>query len=400
MRGKYHLTPALIISSVIIGLFFAASGCNDLSTGTESHDPISELVITKKSTPDQTIWVGDIIDLSAKAITESGVEINIHQADWSIDNEDIAGISQNGQFQAKKNGTVTVSASLQSFTGHLQIEIFTYDVIFNSDVEGINKPFRIPFDGSEQPEVLFDPGIAVTEAVISPDNRNIVYTSPGADSNIDIYLYELDSGTNRRFTSDSGMEDMPAWSPDSGDIVFRSSAGQSNGNIYLYNLATEQMTNLTSDSLAAYSEERHPFWSPHGDKIVYASDVSGSMNLWWMNTDGTSKHQVTDTENFTSEPAWSPDGSKIVYRESYHGGSDIVLLNLADMTETRIGLEGYQQMPSWSPDGRWIIFSSQLTLQGQAEVYAIRPNGTDLRIITTNPAWGGGMNPSFIVRDN
>ena len=398
MRGNFYVTPLLTSIILIISLVILFSGCNDLSTGGEPYDPIKELVISKKFDQDRIIWAGDIIDLTVQAITANGIPINIHQADWSIDNDEIASIGQNGQFHAKASGTVTVTASHDSFTGSLQLDILTYDLIFDSSSDGFNRLYSMSLNESEEPELLFDPGIQVSQAVISPDERYIAYISPGDNNNSDIYLYDLDTESNRRLTNEPETEDMPSWSPDSRYIAYRSFQDQGTGNIFKSELDSEQTTNLTPDSISAQSEKRAPSWSPDGSRIVYSSDAGGSMNLWLMNADGTSRQQITYSDNYTTDPAWSPDREKIAFRRSYQGGSDILILNLTDMTETRFELPGYQRSPSWSPDGRWVAFSSQASLEDQFEIYVIRPGGTDNRRVTLNPSWGGGMNPSFMVR--
>jgi Tol biopolymer transport system component len=398
VRGNLQLTSLFTFLTLMTGLMILFSGCNDLSTGTEPYDPIQELVISKKFDQDRMIWVGDIIDLTVQAVTAKGTPINIHQADWSIDDDDIASIGQNGQLHAKASGTVTVTASHDSFTGSLQLNILTYDLIFDSNSDGISRLYSISLNNSEEPELLFDPGIPVSQATISPDEQTIAYVSPDGNNYSDIYLYEMDTETNRHLINDSKIEDMPAWSPDSRNIAYRSFQDQGNGNIFALNLDTDQITNLTPDSASVQIEVREPSWSPDGNSIVYSSNTSGSMNLWIVNADGSSRQQITDSDYYSTDPAWSPDGEKIAFRRSYQGGSDILILNLTDMTETRIEQPGYQQSPSWSPDGRWIAFSSQSSLEDQSEIFVIRPNGADQRQITTNPSLGGGLNPSFMIR--
>ena len=49
------------------------------------------------------------------------------------------------------------------------------------------------------------------------------------------------------------------------------------------------------------------------------------------------------------------------------------------------------QSPKWSPDGQWILF------QGQGDLHAIRPDGSDKRIVSQHrpgePKWLGGWSP-------
>ena len=43
----------------------------------------------------------------------------------------------------------------------------------------------------------------------------------------------------------------------------------------------------------------------------------------------------------------------------------------------------YDGWPTWSPDGRWLIFTSNRDQQPNVgQIYAIRPDGTDLKRLT------------------
>ena len=54
-------------------------------------------------------------------------------------------------------------------------------------------------------------------------------------------------------------------------------------------------------------------WFKGGEKIAYLSSKSGSMQLWIMDADGTDKERVTDVEGGISDFAISPDESKLLY---------------------------------------------------------------------------------------
>ncbi len=71
---------------------------------------------------------------------------------------------------------------------------------------------------------------------------------------------------------------------------------------------------LFSSSLQGYDAEAT--LSPKGDKIVYTSTISGDLELWTMNLDGTNKKQVTTLLGYDGGAFFSPDGTRLVFRAS------------------------------------------------------------------------------------
>src|SRR4051812_5825291 len=64
-----------------------------------------------------------------------------------------------------------------------------------------------------------------------------------------------------------------------------------------------------------------PVWSPDGQKIAFASNRDGPLNLYTMNQDGSGVVRLTTTAAPEQDrfPAWSADGSKIVFESSRTG---------------------------------------------------------------------------------
>jgi TolB protein len=122
-----------------------------------------------------------------------------------------------------------------------------------------------------------------------------------------------------------------------------------------------------------------------------------------MNADGSNAAQLTRDAGFDVTPAWSPAGDRIAFSRYNTAdptlGNDIVIVPVATGVSQRLALPGDQFSPAFSPDGHYIALSGTVVAgQGVAQLYTMRHDGSGLRLRTVNPAWGGGVHPSWIRR--
>jgi TolB protein len=140
-----------------------------------------------------------------------------------------------------------------------------------------------------------------------------------------------------------------------------------------------------------------PKWSPSGDAIIFGigkfasfldfaigakkpvDPVNGGAQVATINADGSGFRKITSGPNNNGFAAYSPDGSRIVYRTMGPDGNGLRIMNLKDGTVTVLTSE-YDNFPVWSPRGDLIAFVR--LLDGDFEVFTIRPDGTDLRRLT------------------
>lgn len=94
----------------------------------------------------------------------------------------------------------------------------------------------------------------------------------------------------------------PVWSPDGGFIAFRS-IREENHDIYVVNLEDGSEQRLTEgDAL-----DIEPEWSPDGEWIAFASSRDGeTTDIYVMRADGTDVRRLTDHPEKDSYPVWSP----------------------------------------------------------------------------------------------
>lgn len=99
-------------------------------------------------------------------------------------------------------------------------------------------------------------------------------------------------------------------------------------------------TNLTNspDSRDVLGEA-----SPDGTSIAFASDRSGSFDIWVMDPDGASPRPLTDGPDEESNPTWSSDGAHILYTVGVDDTAEIWVMGSDGSDPRRIG-------PGWVPD--------------------------------------------------
>ena len=244
------------------------------------------------------------------------------------------------------------------------------------------------------PSRIFPAGIRAMDPAPSPDGGRIVFVDANvAEGTGDIFIANSDGTGITPLTTSPELDDSPAWSPDGLRLVFRSYQAGYEGDIWVMNADGSNAVNLTPTLGTAVVDNRRPSWSPDGRKIVYASTAGGDWGIWLMNADGSNATQLTNTMDLDAEPAWSPDGAWIAFRRSDMSGSDIMVVGAAGGEARRIAMAGEQRLPAWSPDGEWIAFVGHPSITAQPEIFIMRADGSDSRLLTTDPGWGGGLHP-------
>jgi Tol biopolymer transport system component len=104
-------------------------------------------------------------------------------------------------------------------------------------------------------------------------------------------------------------------------------------------------------------------FSPDGKQIVYASDKSGTMELWLRDMTTGATRALTTNEGGAALPTWSPDGKEIVYQVQRGLGASIRAVDVASGTVRPIRANLFQPSKvSFNADGSVIA------------VAALRPN--------------------------
>jgi TolB protein len=131
-------------------------------------------------------------------------------------------------------------------------------------------------------------------------------------------------------------------------------------------------------------------------QIAYVSARGGSKEIWVMDYDGASQHQLTHLKSISLTPRWSPDGTKIAFTcfAPYRGVTSAQICMYSTASDRLLAfprLRGTSGSPAFSPDGSQIAFMSSQA--GDPEIYIADANGGHMHRVTfaagvsTSPTW-------------
>jgi TolB protein len=282
-----------------------------------------------------------------------------------------------------------------------------YDLIYHRTLPGAVGEIFILSTTSGSTPVRLNAGNVSRSPSASPNgNRIAFYVAQfelNGDRTDDIFAVDRNGLNMRRLTSEPGYDGDPAWSPSGDRIAYRRiEPGTGRGDVWVMNADGSDKVKLTGD-LPATESSGPPAWSPDASRIAFITTsytAGGSAStLWIMNADGSGKHSlVVNATAGDRDPTWSPDGSRIAFVRSYRDDTDIMIVGVATGEVVRMALPGQQEAPAWSPDGRHIAYWRHVGTDASAAIYTVRANGTNVRLHTRLPAWGGAYDPSWIHR--
>jgi Tol biopolymer transport system component/DNA-binding winged helix-turn-helix (wHTH) protein len=234
------------------------------------------------------------------------------------------------------------------------------------------------------PERLIASTRAETSAQYSPDGSKIAYRSDQSGAT-EIWVSDADGSHSRWVTDFNGpLTGSPRWSPDSKQIVF-DSRPEGNSDIYIVQSSGGQPKRITRGP----PDNVVPSWSQDGRSVYFASNNSGSWEVWKTAADQMgSAIQVTHSGGFAAFE--SSDGRTVYYAKSPNsaglwqipvaGGKEELLV-----PDLKVGFWG-----CWGVAKSGIFFVNP-TPDGKAEIRLFRPDHrttTLAAVLPTAPPFG------------
>lgn len=141
-------------------------------------------------------------------------------------------------------------------------------------------------------------GLEGSYPIYDPTGKTIIYLDRAYKN---IRRFTPGGALTTVFTSSMYLAHL-AISPDGTRLAYVAGVTNSNSEIYVLNLATKVTKRLTYNSASDYD----PTWSPDGTKLAFASNRTGKMQIWTMNSStGGSLTRITSRTYGAFAPAWA-----------------------------------------------------------------------------------------------
>ena len=206
-----------------------------------------------------------------------------------------------------------------------------------------------------QVSVVGQPGYHF-QTTLSPDEKQIAVDDLDSQGNRDIWLIELSRGNPSRFTFDPSIDAFPVWSPDGSSIVFVSNRG---GVFNLYQKPTSGASN--EELLLKTDSGGFPMdWSADGRFLLFmVTDPKTRFDLWVLPMFGDRKpFPVLQTEFNERSGRFSPDGRWIAYASDESGTYQIYVQGFpGGGSKWQVSTNG-GNWPMWRRDGKELYYVS------------------------------------------
>jgi Tol biopolymer transport system component len=288
--------------------------------------------------------------------------------------------------------------------------------------------FSISNDGSSSKQLSYPEGedrdLSPTP---SPDGEWVAFVRFTSYDSADLYLVPSDGGKAKRLTLEHTDIQGLAWMPGSRQLLFSSNrtgiyalwtldiaggppspvatGGEAalqptvsrDGNTIVYADASFSSSVIaaslrkprsfyeTVTLSSPNSESNSAQFSPDGKKIVFASNRTGSWELWTASADGDNQTQLTNfNSSLVGSPRWSPDGTSIAFsaRSDVHAAISVISAR-GGKPRMLSSKESEEKRPGWSPDGRWIFFTSDRG--GKMRLWKTKIAGGDPVLVSEDP---------------
>ncbi|MCA1601508.1 MAG: hypothetical protein LC776_07670, partial [Acidobacteria bacterium] len=232
---------------------------------------------------------------------------------------------------------------------------------------------------------------------LSPDEKRVAVSRVDLQTGTasDIWLIDLERGTQIRLTSDPASDSFPAWSPGGERITFLSTR---NGMTSIYQKSSNGAS--VEEPLLSSAELKYsPTWSPDGQSILYAQlNPKTNTDLYLLPVAGERKPVTLLQTNFIESYArLSPNGRWLAYVSNETGQFEVYVESFPPMGgKVAISIGGGSQ-PQWRADGRELYYYS---LDRKLMAVEVNGEGPTFKVAVAQPLFdirvgGAGIDQSF-----
>ncbi|MEZ5950426.1 MAG: M28 family peptidase [Planctomycetaceae bacterium] len=209
------------------------------------------------------------------------------------------------------------------------------------------------------------------------------------DPHFDLFEQDLESGTYRQLTTETGYDAEGSYSPDGSLIAFAS-----NRSVYQRELTEAEQALLerdpsvfmeiylmNSDGTNVRRLTEHPgydggpFFSPDGQRICWRrfSENGAVAEIMTMNLEGSDIRQLTNWQVMSWAPFYHPSGKYLIFTTNRHGFANFELYvvdALGQKAPVRVThADGFDGLPAFSPDGKTLVWTCNRTNNKQSQLF-------------------------------
>ena len=230
-------------------------------------------------------------------------------------------------------------------------------VVESADANGFYmKPSEISVADGAETFLSAERWLEIGQMAWLPDGSGLIMTAQSVDSSfLQLWSLAYPQGQATRLTND--ISDYKGLSLPAEANALVTIQRQTLTNIWVAPKGTpQQLTQITSGAGRYFDLS----WTPD-NKILYASDVSGSADIWEMEANGTEQKQLTAGAKRNYAPAASPDGRYVLFHSNRSGTWQVWRMdrdgnNPTQLTAGQAGSKEESNWPQVSPDGRWVVY--------------------------------------------
>jgi dipeptidyl aminopeptidase/acylaminoacyl peptidase len=136
-----------------------------------------------------------------------------------------------------------------------------------------------------------------------------------------------------------------------------------------------------------------PSFSPDGRRIAFVSDLGGLPQVWTAASEGGWPEPVTALDDPVGSVSWSPSGDRLAFTLAPGGGMNAQVYTVRpDGTELRRLTDGGKatnRLGGWSHDGSTLLVASNRRTPASMDAYLVGPEGGDWRLVAEVRGTGG-----------
>ena len=186
---------------------------------------------------------------------------------------------------------------------------------------------------------------------LAPNGRSVALDKTDMGSqNIDVWTYELQRDSAKRFTFKLGFEMLPIWSPDAAWLVYGSNQLLGT-DLYMKNSdGTQEERSIVHDAFAKYPND----WSKDGKHVLY----NRGTDLWLLALPELKASLFLKAVSILRNGQFSPDGKWVAYASNETGKWEIYVTSFPDARGKWQVSTGGGEQPRWRGDGKELYYLS------------------------------------------